>query len=209
MANNDLVLWIDLETNHNDVLSNKILEIFIQYASGFSCNSEPISEFYSLVVPEGTQTSSHEEFIQSLELSTWCSDVFKVNGLLTDLYDADTKNTIDNVKQNLDRWLAYLVDTANAKCFVFAGKNIHYDMTVINRVFGDVLKKYPIAKHTYDISTLYYIHRANGGKDISVIPSTIHRAYSDVISTRNMNSVLLEIYFLHPKCGKNRLVDII
>lgn len=191
MSLNNLVLWIDLETNHNDVFTNEILEIFIQYASCFSCNSEPISEFYSIVVPERSlaKTSSREAFIQSLELSDWCSNVFQVNGLLDDMYDAETKNTINNVKQNLDSWLAYLVDSANVKCFVFAGKNIHYDMTVINRVFGDVLKKYPIAKHTYDISTMYYIHRATDGNDIS-IPST-HRAHSDVISTRKMNSILL------------------
>lgn len=191
MPRNSLVLWIDLETNHNDVFTNEILEIFIQYASCFSCNSAPISEFYSLVVPESslTKTSSREVFTQSLGLSEWCNNVFQTNGLLNDLYDSETKNTINNVKQNLDSWLAYLVDSANVKCFVFAGKNIHYDMTVINRVFGDVLKKYPIAKHTYDISTTYYIHRANGGNDIS-IPST-HRAYADVISTRNLNSLLL------------------
>lgn len=192
----NLVLWLDLETNHNDVFTNEIMEIYIQYADWFQCESEPLEEFYSLIIPAQSQQSSFDsktEFVKSLDLSTWCSHVFEVNGLLDEMYNVvdKTDKSVECVKKNLGEWLEYLTLKYKLNSIVFAGKNIHYDMTVINRVFGDVLKRYPIAKHTYDISTLYYIHKASG-EDLSN-SLAIHRAQSDVISTRFMNSILLKI----------------
>jgi oligoribonuclease (3'-5' exoribonuclease) len=205
------LLWLDLETNTNIVGSNSVLELFAQLADWRECSSQQdVPAFYALMLPEPTlqlvearpQDFSREEFIETLGMSEWCRTMFIQNGLVDALVDA-ARRFGANVRAHMSsdavgpRFLEFIgVHCAPHGACVFAGKNIHYDMTVLARAFPAVQQSPFVAKHTYDVGTLFFVCNVvlKGALPAAVLPQATgaHRAVVDVLCTRQTNKLLLD-----------------
>lgn len=199
------VLWVDIETNNDDCMRNKILEIYAQYSDWYDPERPPVASFYALVLPESTvslcedSVPSFDRFVDSLDLSSWCASTFANNGLLDDLYN-EARSAADTVAHTgvraamsiesvAERFVSFL-DSLNST-YIFAGKNVHYDVTVLSKFVPAIYKR--AAKHVYDTGPLSFISIAQTG----VMPSYSsasgdHRAVTDVKNTKLTNRDLVD-----------------
>lgn len=211
------VLWLDLETNTDNCLTNTILELYAQYAHWYDPNAVPRSSFYALAVPERTialfeketEQPTLEKFTDTLELSIWCLNTFKNNGLLFDLYTyacaqhaQDTLRSTMSIESVSKRFVAFL-DDLNSKAesktdrpHVLAGRNVHYDMSVLRKFAPEIFTR--IAKHVYDTGPLSFLSNVLNGVIPSYSSSTSgdHRAIYDVTNTRLTNKDLVDAIVL-------------
>ncbi len=205
------LFWIDLETNNNLIQTNYILEIFVQYSDWYNITANDFNHvFWAFVLPEETillfenslnNIVTYEQFIASLKLSNWCVGTFNKNGLIKQLWQRANLlrkkirkcMSSQSVEQRLINFM--FKECNHNKPFVFAGKNLHYDMAVLSRLFPLLFESNRLAKHTYDVATLYFINELKFCGYTCFEPaenSQDHRAAYDVWKTRHMNKQLVD-----------------
>lgn len=223
------VLWLDLETNSDNCLTNSILELHAQYANWYDPYAPPLASFYALVIPEksinlfssidaASTCPSFEQFVESLELSDWCKSTFTSNKLISDLYSRacaeharDTLRASMSIEAVVERFSIFLdaLSLAGGKRFVrdqapvqqhvLAGRNVHYDMSVLRKIAPDLFTRF--AKHVYDTGPLSFLSNVLNGVIPTYSSSTSgdHRAVYDVVNTRLTNKDLVDAIVLDTK----------